>query len=64
MATRARPLTITTRVTAEEKAIVEALAAMEDTTVSIFLHDVLVPRVRQLMAERVGVSPPQKSDGR
>ncbi len=54
---RARPETITTRVTPREKALVEALARTEEVTVSVLLHRLLMPVVLERLTAVVQETP-------
>ncbi len=54
---RARPETITTRLTPCEKALVEALARTEEVTVSVLLHRLLMPVVRERLTAVVQETP-------
>jgi uncharacterized protein (DUF1778 family) len=55
---RRKPETISTRVTVEEKALIETAATAEGVPVSEFLHSVVVPaaceRVSQLLGNQQG----------
>ncbi len=54
---RARPETITTRLTPREKALVEALAQTEGVTISVLLHRLLMPVVRERLTAVVQETP-------
>ena len=54
---RARPETITTRLTPREKALVEALAQTEGVTISVLLHRLLMPVVLERLTAVVQETP-------
>lgn len=55
MPEREKPIVLSTRVTAAERASVRALAELYQTTVSDTIHRLLMPRVREVLREKVGV---------
>ncbi len=54
---RARPETITTRLTPREKTLVEALAQTEGVTISVLLHRLLMPVVLERLTAVVQETP-------
>ena len=60
MTVRRRPVTVSCRVTLEEKRLVQAAAAGEGLPVSEFIHSRLVPEVKRIMARSLGAPTPNE----
>lgn len=53
MANRRRPELVATRVTEDEKVMVETEARFEGVTISDLVHGIVMPEVRQRLARRL-----------
>ena len=57
---RRKPLTVSARVTLQEKGLVQAAAAEEGLPVSEFIHARVVPDAKRIVARSLGASMPEE----
>ena len=57
---RSKPLTVSARVTMQEKGLVQAAAAEEGLPVSEFIHARVVPEAKRIVARSLGAPTPDE----